>query len=126
VAVELAGGESLDDLAEGDPHGAEVLQGRDVELAGLVATLSKDAAEAASALHEVVIAVFAVTKSGRTAIDSVFFNVATSFEWHKARFLSLHSSFPQLPTRQLWATLVCGIPPPPALLKTKGLLQRCS
>ena len=42
----------------GDAHRAEVLQRRDDELTGLVATLGKGTTQAASALHEVVIAIF--------------------------------------------------------------------
>src|SRR5580700_7355572 len=88
AVVELASGKSLDDLAESDAHGVKVLQRREDELTGLVATLGKGETQAASALHEVVITVFSAAQGGRVAIDSVFFDVATSFERHKARFLS--------------------------------------
>ncbi len=39
--VELASGKCLDNLAEGGAHRAEILQGRQDELTGLIATLGK-------------------------------------------------------------------------------------
>jgi hypothetical protein len=64
AVVELASGKRLDDLAEGNTHGAEILQRREDELSGLVATLGKSKTQAASALHEVVIAIFSAAQGG--------------------------------------------------------------
>src|SRR5580700_7565008 len=106
AVVELAGGKCLNNLAESDTHGVKVLQRREDELSGLVPTLGKSKTQAASALHDVVIAVFSAAQGGRGAIGSVFFNVATSFERHKARFLSWGTPYPSAENKGFIAALL--------------------
>jgi hypothetical protein len=62
--IELAGGESLYNLAEGYTHRTEVLQRRNEELVRFVATEGQGSAEAASAVGEVGITILAVLQSG--------------------------------------------------------------
>jgi hypothetical protein len=42
----------------------------------------------------VVIAVFSSAQGGRVAIGSIFFDVTTSFKWHKSGFLSWGTPLP--------------------------------
>jgi len=105
ASVELAGSEGLSDVGEGCAHGVEVVEGLDFEPVRLVVAKGAGATQTSSPLHEVVIAVFAIPQSGRAAVDSVFFDVTTSFILHKARF-----------------PFVNAVPLPP-FLKIRGLLH---
>ena len=84
--IELAGTEGLHDFSDGEADGGRTVEQRNLETIRDVVTKSASAAQAASAVLEVVMAVFAVVKSGRAAVGSVFFDVTTSFVLHEARF----------------------------------------
>jgi hypothetical protein len=83
--VELAGGDSLNGLAEGKLHGANAVEGWENQRTRLAAAESQSATETAGAVSEVVVAVFASVHGSGGAVDSVFFDVVASCELHKGQ-----------------------------------------
>src|SRR6516165_7269070 len=71
--IELAGAERLDDLGERGLHGGEVFESGKVHAVRHLLAERAGAAQAASARDEVVMTIFAALKSGRAAVNSVFF-----------------------------------------------------
>jgi hypothetical protein len=104
--LELASSESLSDVGEGVADCVEIVERLNFEPVRQVIAKSAGATQASAALHEVVIAVFAIAKRRRAAVGSVFFfDVATSFVLHDG----------QIPF---------GAAVPLAHLENKGLIER--
>jgi hypothetical protein len=83
TVVELTAADSLGNFRECEFHCIEIHERRNLEPVRHVIAQSAGATQSASAVPEVVIAVFLVLYSRGAAVGSVDFDVATSFVLHE-------------------------------------------